>query len=262
MKCESCERDFPSVYYFKARGISKECYAKLSEREKDATEPLYQPIPKVRRPKTRLVSFLKGMTTFAMVILAAGGTGITLALIAGMIDPGIYHFESFKDFGLLYEFSSEPAPVMSNLEGLNTLNLTTVAAMNFSLTSRTTILLYFLSKYLILGFTFTIFYMIRQILITLHDGEPFVRENARRIRWVGFAVIGIGLASLLVGGAVFLLLQDPFRMAGAAVTTYWPALIMHAGDALNSVFWGFLVLLISEIFRQAVLLREEQDLTV
>ena len=262
MKCESCERDFPSVYYFRAKGICKECYAKLNEREKDATEPLYQPIPKVRRPKTRLVSFLRGMTTFAMAILAVGGVGITLALIAGMIDPGLYTFESFKDFGLLYEFTSEAAPVLSNLEGLKGLSLTTVAAMNFSLTSRTTILLYFLSKFLILGFTFTIFFTIRQILITLQDGKPFIRENARRIRWVAYAVIGIGLASLLVGGAVFILLQDPFRMAGVAVMPYWPALIMHAGDALNSVFWGFLVLLIAEIFRQAVLLKEEQDLTV
>ena len=137
-----------------------------------------------------------------------------------------------------------------------------VAAMNFSFSSRLTIALYFLSKYVILGLTFIIFFKIRQIMVTLQDGEPFIRENARRIRWIGYAVVGIGLASLITGTAVFLLLQDPFRIIGATVKPYWPALILHAGDGLSSVFWGFLVLLISEIFRQAVLLREEQDLTV
>ncbi len=72
MKCESCDRDFPSVYYFRAKGICNDCYEKLDAGEKDETEPLYQPIPKVHIQKSKLVGFLKAFTTFVLVCSYSG----------------------------------------------------------------------------------------------------------------------------------------------------------------------------------------------
>jgi len=262
MKCESCEKDFPSVYYFKAKGICNECYEKLNDREKDETEPLYQAIPKITRPKPKLIGILKGLTTFAIAVLILGGVGLTLALIAGMIDPGIYRFDSFKDFGILYEIISEQPQITRVDDGLGDINLTNLAALDFTFTNRSTILLYFLSKYLILFFTLTIFYKMRQILTTLEKSDPFVRENARRIRWIGYAMIGIGGAAIIVGTIILLFFGEPIQVAGAGVKTYWLMVIRNAGDSLSSIFWGILVLIISEIFRQAVLIKEEQELTV
>jgi len=263
MKCESCDRDFPSVYYFKAKGICNECYEKLDQQQKDETEPLYQPIPKIPKPKgAKLTGFLKGITTFALAVLVLGVIGITMGLVAGMIDPGIYRYDSFKDFGILYEVGSESWQISPNYAGLSDIGLTNVAAMEFTLTSRTNILLYFLSKYLIIAFTLIIFYKMRQILISLEQGKPFVQENAHRIRWIGCSVIGIGVAAMLFGGLILLFLNDPFRITGVEVKVYWLSVVRNAGDDIGSIFWGLLVLLISEIFRQAVRLKEEQELTV
>ncbi len=183
-----------------------------------------------------------------------------------MIDPVLYRFDSFKDFGLLFEL--EPLDLAGKWQFINTsesvkdLHLTMVAALDFAFTDRMTIMLYFLSKYIILAFTITIFYKMRQILITLTNGEPFIRENARRIRWIGYSIIGISLATIIVGGTILILMQDPFRISGMQITTYWLSVYRNLADSISSIFWGFLVLLISEIFRQAVLLREDQELTV
>ncbi len=262
MKCESCDRDFPSVYYFKAKGICNECYAKLDQKQKDETEPLYQPIPKILKPRAKLTGFLKGITTFAMAVLILGVIGITMGLVAGIIDPGIYRYDSYKDFGLLYDIGSHSWQISSNYAGLSDLHLTTVVALDFTLTSRTAILLYFLSKYLIVAFTLIIFYEMRQILVTLEQGKPFVRENASRIRWIGYSVMGIGAAAIVFGALILLFLNDPFRIAGSEIKPYWLSVIRNAGDSISSIFWGLLVILISEIFRQAVRLKEDQELTV
>jgi uncharacterized protein YbjQ (UPF0145 family) len=37
MRCHSCSKDFPSVYYFQAPGVCNECYDKLSAEEKAAS---------------------------------------------------------------------------------------------------------------------------------------------------------------------------------------------------------------------------------
>jgi hypothetical protein len=179
-----------------------------------------------------------------------------------MIDPDLYRFDSFKDFGILYEIASDPGQINAVSESLRNIKLTTAVAVEFAFADREIIFIYFLIKYFVFSFTVIIFFKLRKIFTTLETGNPFIPENAGRIRWIGYSIIGISLASIIVGALLLIFLKDPFLISGKQVETYWMSVYMNVADNISSIFWGGLVLLIAEIFRQAVKLKEEQELTV
>lgn len=91
------------------------------------------------------------------------------------------------------------------------------------------------------------------------EGKPFVRENARRLRIVGYAMAGGAIFKLIVQNGTFLLFEDAIEIAGARIAWYW--LLRETFD-LGLLFGGLVVLVISEVFRLGNKLQEEQELTV
>ncbi len=90
-------------------------------------------------------------------------------------------------------------------------------------------------------------------------GKPFVRENAARLRVVGYAMAGGALLKFLMPVGTLLLYRDTVAIRGAEIPWFW-----FLRESLN---WGLLaggivVLVISEVFRIGTRLQEEQELTV
>jgi hypothetical protein len=90
-------------------------------------------------------------------------------------------------------------------------------------------------------------------------GKPFIRENAARLRIVGYAMAGGAIFKLVVQMGTFFLFRNEIAMSGAEI----PWLLLFR-ETFN---WGLLagglvVLVISEVFRLGNKLQEEHELTV
>ncbi len=90
-------------------------------------------------------------------------------------------------------------------------------------------------------------------------GKPFVRENARRLRIVGYAMAGGAIFTLLSQAGVMLLFMDEIMMKEATFAWYW---YIKAVFSPGLLFGGLVVIVISEVFRLGNKLQEEQELTV
>lgn len=96
---------------------------------------------------------------------------------------------------------------------------------------------------------------LRAVFRTLRAGQPFVPANARRLRYIAFAVIGGELAR----SAVFYG-ENYYAMTRFAAD----GLRFHAPLDLNvfAIVNGLIILVIAEVFRLGTRLDEEQSLTI
>ncbi|HYG40243.1 MAG TPA: DUF2975 domain-containing protein [Cytophagales bacterium] len=113
----------------------------------------------------------------------------------------------------------------------------------------------FLFLSLIFFFSLTITYLVKKIFNTLTENTPFVPENAKRLKQIGFLII----------------LYAPLKIAYDLVShskATMNFLIDNApiGTEFNfhfeTIIAGLVILVIAEIFRIGTHLKEEQDLTV
>ena len=96
------------------------------------------------------------------------------------------------------------------------------------------------------------------LLKDLDAGRPFVRDNARRLRIVGLALVAGGLINIVYKCGVYALFKSTLVAGG---TTPWMIIIE---ENLNPglVIGGIVVMVISEVFRLGTLLEEEHELTI
>ena len=96
---------------------------------------------------------------------------------------------------------------------------------------------------------------LREVFRTLRNGRPFVPANAKRLRWIGAAVI----AGELVRTAFI-------YSANAYVMTHFsaPGLRFDARPDLSvlTIVHGLIILAIAEVFRTGTRLDEDQSLTI
>jgi len=90
-------------------------------------------------------------------------------------------------------------------------------------------------------------------------GKPFVLENARRLRTVGYCMAGGAIFTWLSQTGIMLLYRNEIMMKDALFAWYW-----YIKSVLNPglLFGGLVVIVISEVFRLGNKLQEEQELTV
>jgi len=107
----------------------------------------------------------------------------------------------------------------------------------------------------ILAFALFVLRQLRTVLRSLADRNPFVPENAVRIRRIALAVIAGEFARAAIVWAETGYAATHVSIAGVAFNT-WP----HV--SLMTVLLGFIILVIAEVFRAGTRLDEEQSLTI
>ena len=108
-----------------------------------------------------------------------------------------------------------------------------------------------------LGFAFVLCVLsqLRCVFRALSAGTPFAGDNARRIRWVGFAVIAGELAQT---GIVYFWSSYLSRHFTANGLDF----VAVADFNVSALLTGLVILVISEVFREGARLQEEQSLTI
>jgi hypothetical protein len=108
---------------------------------------------------------------------------------------------------------------------------------------------------LMFGYLLWVVTQLRYVFRSLSQGLPFVLANARRIRWVGFAVIfgEFGRAAIVYFWSYYTSLH--FKVGG---------LRFAASVDMNpiTIVGGLAILVIAEVFREGARLQEDQSLTI
>ena len=96
---------------------------------------------------------------------------------------------------------------------------------------------------------------LRYVFRSLSAGLPFAADNARRIRWLGIAVIAGEVARSVIVFSWSAYLSQHFTANGLSF-------IAMADFNLSAILSGLVILVISEVFREGTRLQEEQSLTI
>jgi len=91
------------------------------------------------------------------------------------------------------------------------------------------------------------------------QGKAFARENAGRLRIVGYAMAGGAIFKFVVQMGTFLLFKGEIAMRGAEIPWIW---LLRETFNWGLLAGGLVVIVISEVFRLGNKLQEEQELTV
>ena len=117
------------------------------------------------------------------------------------------------------------------------------------------LIVYFLLLLMVLAVVIVELQLFRRILDTVIRGEPFARVNVGRIRWIGLIVIGW---SVLAPVAKYLWASWVLRL----VETHGGRLRPPVDLDPETLWVGFGILVLAEVFRQGTLLEEERSLTI
>ena len=101
-----------------------------------------------------------------------------------------------------------------------------------------------------------VLHQLRRLLGTLSEGRPFVRDNADRLRKLGWAVILVELTLATLRMAEGLYVAWRFERPGLEL---WP---FRLDLPVSGLFVGAVLLVVAEAFRRGAQLEEDQALTV
>jgi hypothetical protein len=140
--------------------------------------------------------------------------------------------------------------------GINEIRLDCVEAhMKFDSPGSGFLLFFGLHMAVGLAIVLLVLYQLRKIFATLTAGSPFVSANAARIRLIGWIVI--------IGELVEEILQTVGqRIVIASFETQGVTFRWDIDLSLSTIMWGFVLLVLAEVFRLGVQMREDQELTV
>jgi len=102
-----------------------------------------------------------------------------------------------------------------------------------------------------------ILYLIRQFLVDAVQGSPFALDNAKRLKWIGLALLGIGVVKPTLNCLTGNLLLSAVTVHGPVLNP-WVDLHFISACVLVACF----SLILSVIFRHGVELEKEHSLTV
>lgn len=101
---------------------------------------------------------------------------------------------------------------------------------------------------------------LRRAFTNLAVGTPFPRDNIRRIRVAGWAILGLAAVELAIDAAAMAFYRTTTTVAGGPVVVPWE--ILWLDFPVGTILAGLAVLILAEIFRAGADLQDDQALTV
>ncbi len=131
----------------------------------------------------------------------------------------------------------------------------TMGELKFETRDRRLLVLSFLDRIVFSLLFMGLAYVVRQFLVDVIDGYPFTFDNARRLKWIGWFSLGIGVVKPVVRNFATIW---TFSIVKIHSPTLSPPIDLDFGWILASLF----ILILSAAFRHGVELERESSLTV
>jgi hypothetical protein len=103
-------------------------------------------------------------------------------------------------------------------------------------------------------------FQLRGVLTNISAATPFARDNIRRVRNVGLAILGSAGVDLVIDLLMFVYLRTTTTVAGRAPVI--PTDILLVDFPLGTILAGTAVVILAAIFRVGADLQDEQALTI
>lgn len=100
-----------------------------------------------------------------------------------------------------------------------------------------------------------IIFQLKKIFATLAAGSPFVLENAKRMQRIAIIIFSSAMVQIIAARVIGHVVINNVMVKGVAFT-------VSGKPNLGALFFGLVILVLAEIFRQGALLKDEQDLTI
>lgn len=118
------------------------------------------------------------------------------------------------------------------------------------------------------GYLLFIMFTLRKFVTSLKSGNPFIVQNVKRLRTIGFLLLMIDPLRWVVSLIFQLTLDNRFQYTGQE-SNIFSRLFYKLGHNLGSasfistwIIAGLIVLVIAEVFKQGLKMKHEQDLTI
>lgn len=112
----------------------------------------------------------------------------------------------------------------------------------------------FIYRPILIGAILLILLQLRKIFISISGDKPFEIINFKRVRYIGYAMIIMGVLRLTIILTISLI-QDKPHETGIIASSYLV-------DFFQYLFAGFVILVAAEVFRVGAEMYDEQKLTV
>ena len=101
---------------------------------------------------------------------------------------------------------------------------------------------------------------LRRAFTSIAAGTPFPRDNIRRIRAAGWAILGYAAVELLIDAGMFTYMRATTTVAGRPPVI--PGAILMVDFPFGTILAGLAVVILAELFRAGADLQDDQALTV
>ncbi|MGD2161997.1 MAG: DUF2975 domain-containing protein [Anaerolineales bacterium] len=125
----------------------------------------------------------------------------------------------------------------------------------FTTTSAQPVIIANFAKLLSLAGLAYVFYLLRSVMITIKDGEPFTAKNVVHIRRIGYLVLALGVLSPVVQFTSSILIMNTLPNT---------APVLQPGPAFDGkvILLALFILLIAQIWSHGIELEHEHALTI
>lgn len=206
---------------------------------------------------------LNAILRIARIIAIIGVIGALTFTIYAFVSPGKISMGSFTDFKTMYK--------LDHVEGIECLDdsvkdsedlqIRTIPYCEIFIHSKSRSFTGFYWMLRLLG-VFLYLVIVQQLLKLVEStqrDEPFAGSNSRRIRLIGYSVVGISFIRIIVFNVMSYIYSNMLTANGLALETQRYFSLRTEGTIF---FLGLLVLVLANVFRKAVEMKEEQSLTI
>lgn len=157
--------------------------------------------------------------------------------------------------------SAWPAEGLVQVEpGSSTVSVDSWAYLTYQPTSRAFVLVAATASFSGWACILLVLLNLRRAFINIAAGTPFPRDNIRRIRVAGWAILGFAAVELLIDVGMLAYMRATTTVAGQPPVI--PGAMLVVDFPLGTIVAGLAVVILAEIFRAGADLQDDQVLTV
>lgn len=206
---------------------------------------------------------LNAILRIARIFAVVGVIGALTFTIYAFVSPGKISMGSFTDFKTMYKL--DPVEGIECLDELvkdnEDLQIRTIPYCEVFMhsKSRTFVGFYWMLRLLGIFLYLVIVQQLLKMVESTQRDEPFAGSNSSRIRLIGYSIVGISLLRIIIFSVMSYIYDDMLAANGLALEAQRYFSLRTEGTIF---FLGLLVLVLANVFRKAVEMKEEQSLTI